>query len=61
MGNFYTLLFLRSAKLSKAFGLCYSKISIVILIGYRLLESRKNSESERKIYALRTNTAYLKS
>ena len=39
MGDFYTLLCLRSAELNKAFGLrniCYSKISVVMLLGYRI-------------------------
>ena len=52
MGNVCTLLCLRSAKLSKAFGLrnlCYSKLSVVMLLGYRIagIKSRK-LESERK-------------
>ena len=41
-GDVYTLLCLRSAELSKAFGLmnlCYSKISVVMLLGSRKLES----------------------
>ena len=46
MGNAYTLLCLRSAELNKAFGLsnlCYSKISLVMLLGYMIAESeRKN-------------------
>ena len=36
IGDVYTLLCLRSAELSKAFGLrnlCYSKISVVMLLG----------------------------
>ena len=39
IGDVYTLLCLRSAELSKAFGLrnrCYSKISVVMLLGYRV-------------------------
>ena len=39
MGDVYTLLCLRSAELRKGFGLrnlCYSKISIVMLLGYRI-------------------------
>ena len=38
MGNFYTLLWLWSAEFSKSFGLrnlCYSKISAMMLLGYR--------------------------
>ena len=37
MGDVYTLLCIRSAELSKALGLrnlCYSKISVVMLLGY---------------------------
>ena len=36
MGDVYILLRLRSAELSKAFGrnLCYSKIAVVMLLGY---------------------------
>ena len=39
MGDVYTLFCLRSAELSKAFGLrnlCYSKISVVMLLWYRI-------------------------
>ena len=39
MRDVYTLLCLRLAELSKAFdlrNLCYSKISVVILLGYRI-------------------------
>ena len=39
MGDVYTLLCLRSAELSKVSGLgnlCYSKISVVLLLGYRI-------------------------
>ena len=39
MGDVYTLLCLWSTELSKAFGirtLCYSKISVVMLLGYRI-------------------------
>ena len=45
MGGIYTLLCLRSAELSKAFG----KISVWMLLGYRIAEN----ESERKQYGLR--------
>ena len=49
MENIYTLLCLRSAELSKAFGLrnlCYSKISVVMLLGYRIAGISRNVESE---------------
>ena len=39
-GDIYTLLYLRLAELSKAFGLsnlCYSKISVVMLLRYRIV------------------------
>ena len=39
MGDVYTVLCLCSAELSKAFSirtLCYSKISVVMLLGYRI-------------------------
>ena len=60
MGDVYSMLCLRSAELSKAFGFrnqCYSKISVVMLLGYI---SRK-LESERKNYILCPNAAYLSS
>ena len=63
MGDVYTLLCLRSAELSKAFvlrSLCYSKISVVVLLGYKLLESRETRVRTKK-YALRTNDTYLNS
>ena len=47
----YTLLCLRSAELSKTFGwrnLCYSKISVVMLLGYRIAGISQKLESERK-------------
>ena len=47
----YTLLCLRSAELSKTFGLrnlCYSKISVVMLLGYRIAGISQNLESEQK-------------
>ena len=62
MGDVYTLLCLRPAKLSKALGLrnlCYSKISLVMLLGYRIAGISRKLESEREKYALRTNAAYL--
>ena len=64
MGDVYTLLCLRSAELSRAFGLsnlCYSKISVVMLLGYRIAGISRQLESERKAYALRPNAAYLNS
>ena len=61
MGVVYTLLCLRSAELSKAFGLrnlCYSRISLVMFSKpYR----GKNSSQNEKKYALRSNAAYLNS
>ena len=51
MGDVYNLLCLRSAELSKAFGLrnlCYSKISVVKLLGYKIAEISRKLESERK-------------
>ena len=74
-GDVYTLICLRSAELSKAwdsvfwvrgkaFGLrnlCYSKISVVMLLGYRITRFSRKLESERKINALRQNAAYLNS
>ena len=60
-----TLLFLRSAELSKAFGLrdhlCYSKISLVMLLEYRIAGILRKFESEGKIYSLRPNAGYLNS
>ena len=47
----YTLLCLRSADFSKALGLrnlCHSKISVVMLLGRVLLESRENSSQNEK-------------
>ena len=64
MGDVYTLLCLRSAELSNAFGLknlCYSKIYVVMLLGYRIAGISRKLESERKKYALRPNAAYLNS
>ena len=63
MGDVYTLLCLRSAKLSKVFGLsdlCYSKISVVMLLGHWIAGISQKLESERK-KALRPNAAYLDS
>ena len=63
MGDVDTLLCLRSAELSKVFGLrnlCYSKISVVLLLWYRFAGISRKLESERK-NDLRTNTAYLNS
>ena len=64
MGDVYTLLCLLSAELSKAFGLrslCYSKISAVMFLGYRIAGISQKLESERKKYALRPNAAYINS
>ena len=49
MGDDYTLLCLRSAELSKPFGLrnlCYSKIFVVMLLGYRIAEISRKLKSE---------------
>ena len=53
MGDVYTctLLCLLSAELCKAFGVrnrCYSKISILMLLGYRIAGVQQKLESERK-------------
>ena len=51
MGDIYTLLCLRSAELRKAFGLrnlCYSKISVVMLLGHKIAGILRKLESERK-------------
>ena len=50
-GILYTLLCFRSAELSKAFGLrniCYSKITVVMRLGYRIAGISRKLESERK-------------
>ena len=63
MGDIYTLLCLRSAELSKVFGLrnlCYSKISVVMLLGYRMAGISRKLESDQNIF-LRPNAAYLNS
>ena len=62
MGDVYTLLCLWSAELSNAFGLrnlCYTKISVAMLLGYRIAGLSRKPESERKQYALCQNAAYL--
>ena len=62
MGNVYTLLCLLSAKLSKAFGLrnlCYSKIPVVMLLGYMIAGISRKLESEQKKYALRQKAAQI--
>ena len=62
MEDVYTLLCLRSAKLSKVFRFrnqCYSKIYVVMLLGYRIAGISLKLESERNKYALRPNAAYL--
>ena len=49
MRDVYNLLYLRSAELSKAFGfrnLCYSKIYVVMLLGYRIAGISRKLESE---------------
>ena len=64
MGDVYTLLFFRSAELSKAFSLrnlCYSKIAVVMLLGYRIAGISRKLESKRKKEALGPNAAYLNS
>ena len=51
MGDAYTLLCLRSAELIKAFGLrnlCFSKISVVMILGYRIAGISQKLKSERK-------------
>ena len=51
MGDVYTLLCLLSAELSKAFGLrnaCYSKISVVMLLRYRIAGILQKLVSEPK-------------
>ena len=51
MGDVYALFCLRSAEVSKEFGLrslCYSKISVVMLLGYRIAGISRKLESERK-------------
>ena len=48
-GDVYTLLCLRSAELSKVFGLrnlCYSKIPVVMLLGYMMAGISRKLESE---------------
>ena len=64
MEDIYTLLCLRSAEFSKAFGLrnlCYSQISVLVFLEYSLLESRESSSQNEKQNALRPNAAYLNS
>ena len=54
----------RSTELSKAFGLrnlCYSKISVVMLLGYRIAGISRKLKSEQKKNALHPNVAYLNS
>ena len=51
MGDVYTSFCLQSTELSKAFGLrnlCYSKISVVMLLGYMTAGISRKLESERK-------------
>ena len=50
-GCVYTLLCRRSAEISKAFvlrNLCYSKISVLMLLGYRIAEISRKRESEQQ-------------
>ena len=64
MGDVYTLLCLRSTELCKEFGLrnlYYSKISVMMLLGYRIAGISRKLEAERKKYALRPNAAYFNS
>ena len=61
MGDVYILLCLRSAELSKAFGLknlWYSKISVVILLGYRIAGISRKVRTKN---ALRPNATNLNS
>ena len=63
-GDDYTSLCLRSDELSKAFdlrNLCYSKISVVMLLWCRIAGISRKLKSERKKYAMRPNAAYLNS
>ena len=49
MWDVYTLLCLQLAELSKAFAfrnLCYSKISVVMLLGYRIAGISRKLDSE---------------
>ena len=51
MGDVYSLLCLRSAELSKTFGLrnlCHSKISVVMLLGHRIAGISRKLTSEQK-------------
>ena len=62
MGDVYSLLCLWSAELSKAFdvrNLCYSKISVVMLLGYRIARIALKLESELKDMPCAQNAAYL--
>ena len=62
-GCLYCVMFW-SAELSKSFGLrylCYSKTSVVMLLGYRIARISRKLESERKINALCPNAVYLDS
>ena len=52
MGDVYTLLCLRPAEFSKAFGLrnlYYSKMSVVRLLGYRIAGISRKLKPEQKI------------
>ena len=51
MGDVYTLLCVRSAVLINVFGLrhlCYSKIYVVMLLGYKIAGISQKLESEQK-------------
>ena len=51
MGDIYTLFCLWSAEFSKAFGLrnlCYSKIAVVMLLGYRIAGILRKLGSDKK-------------
>ena len=64
MGDDYTLLWLRSAEPSKGFSLrnlYYSKISAVMLLGYRTAGIARKSSLKEKTYALRPKAAYFNS
>ena len=64
IGDFNTMLCFHSAELSKAFGLrnlCYSKLSVVMLLGYRISGISQKHESERNKYALHPKAACLNS
>ena len=62
MGDVYTLLCLWSAELSKAFSLrnlCYSKISVVMLLEVQGCWNLAKTRVKTEKYALRPYAAYL--